>query len=137
MSHDRSRCRAVPWRQFSNRVSLGRAKADSPSPRNGSQHPVLEVGFGAIPRKLQTRGGEWQDQVNMTVFCIDEAERGFGGCDTGIVQESAIKNRRESRSGMKPRKNYANGFRPGTTTSLKSSARANDCYLRNGRTFSW
>jgi len=29
------------------------AKADSPSPRNGSQHPVLEIGVGALPRAVQ------------------------------------------------------------------------------------
>ena len=32
------------WRQSTNRVSLGRAKADSPSPRDGPQHPVPQIG---------------------------------------------------------------------------------------------
>jgi len=38
-----------PWRQPSDRVSLGRAKADSPSPRDGSKHPVSEIGSRTIP----------------------------------------------------------------------------------------
>src|SRR5580700_4587955 len=33
-------------------------KADSPSPRDGPQHPVLEIGVGALPRSIQTGGGE-------------------------------------------------------------------------------
>src|SRR6478609_669531 len=33
-------------------------KADSPSPRDGPQHPILEIGVGALPRAVQTGGGE-------------------------------------------------------------------------------
>jgi hypothetical protein len=32
--------------------------ADSPVPRDGSQHPVLEIGVGFLPRAVQTGGGE-------------------------------------------------------------------------------
>ena len=39
-----------------------------PSSRNRAQHPVSEVGVGALPRSIQTRGGEWQDPASMTVL---------------------------------------------------------------------
>jgi excisionase family DNA binding protein len=61
-----------------------------PHLRDGSQHSILEIGFGAIPRKFQTRGGEWQDQVNTMEYCIDEVERSFGGCGTTIAGGSSV-----------------------------------------------
>src|ERR1035437_4488541 len=53
-----SRSRCVLGRQYPNGVSLGRAKADSPSPRDGPQHPILEMGFGALPCAVQTGRGK-------------------------------------------------------------------------------
>ena len=63
------------WRERSNGVSLGRAKADSPSPRDGPKHPVPEIGSRALPRNFQTGGGRWQDRVNM-MGCISTRNDG-------------------------------------------------------------
>jgi hypothetical protein len=55
---DREGGRDLSWRQAADGVSLGRAKADSPPPRDGPQHPVFEIGFASLPRAVQRRGGE-------------------------------------------------------------------------------
>lgn len=72
-------------------ISLGRAKADSPSPGDGPKHPIPQVGSGALPRKLQTRSGKWEDGVNMTGASINAPTGPFFGC--GIEIEVANGNR--------------------------------------------
>src|ERR1019366_4781114 len=47
----------LPWRKPPDGVSLGRAKADSPSPCDGPKHPVPRIGSSAFPRAVQTGGG--------------------------------------------------------------------------------
>src|SRR5712691_10003516 len=119
----RSRRRSVPWRQHPNRVSLGRAKADSPSPRNGSEHPISEIGSRNIPRVFQTGDGEWLDRVSMMVCCISEVEPNSGGCGTGNGTAAAGGNLPSPKTGRKLRRNSGNGFKPGTVTYYKSSER--------------
>src|ERR1700730_14904851 len=36
------RCSQISWSESADRVSLGRAEAGSPSPRNGSQHSISQ-----------------------------------------------------------------------------------------------
>src|SRR5271170_5339390 len=83
MSANGPRSRQISWRQPADCVSLGRAKADSPSPRNGSEHPFFQIGSRNIPRILQTGDGEWQDHLNRMELCIAARARPFGGCATG------------------------------------------------------
>jgi hypothetical protein len=58
-------------------------KTDSPLPRNGTKHSVSAIGSRTIPRSIQTRGGEWQDQVSMMGSFIDVPTAGYGGCAIG------------------------------------------------------
>src|SRR6202044_595491 len=67
------------WSERANCVSLGRAEADSPSPRNGSQYPVPQIGSRNIPRVLQTGDGECLDHACTTVLSFGEGKAGSGG----------------------------------------------------------
>ena len=51
---------------------VGSSVSRFPSPGNGSQHPVFEIGFGLVPRVVQTGDGEWLDNDNTTVSCIGD-----------------------------------------------------------------
>ncbi len=85
-----SRSRCVLGRQRPNSVSLGRAKADSPSPRDGPQHPIPEIGSGALPRNIQAGGGNWQDRVNtMAPYTHAKMARSYGwSIETGAESVS-------------------------------------------------
>jgi hypothetical protein len=88
--------------QRPNGVSLGRAKADSPSPRDGPKHPVSEIGSRALPRNIQTGGGNWQDRVNtMAPYTRAKTARSYGwSIETGT--ESVSGNQRTRKIGRRP-----------------------------------
>ena len=46
----------VSWRESANRVCLGGAAADFPSPRDGSEHPVFAIGLGGLSHHVSTVG---------------------------------------------------------------------------------
>jgi hypothetical protein len=104
-----------------DRISLGRAKADSPSPRNGSEPPVSQVGYRNIPRFIQTGDGEWLDPSNTMELYIAEWGQTSGGC----VTENGTAHSRESphalQTGVKHIRNSGTGFRPGMEISFKLS----------------
>ena len=50
-----------------------------PHPRNGSEHPVPQIGSRDIPRFLQTGDGECLDRESTTVSFIGGMARRFGG----------------------------------------------------------
>src|SRR5467141_4600790 len=79
MSSNGQRSGQISWRQPTDGISLGRAKADSPSPRNGSQYPVSQIGSRNIPRVLQTGDGECLDRVSTMVSFTEEGRRCSGG----------------------------------------------------------
>ena len=127
----------LPWREPPNGVSLGGAKADSPPPRDGSQYPVFEIGFGAIPRAVQTRGGEWQDRVSMMAWFINETTATSGGCATGTRTGSRRLESTNTTDWDEAQRQLRERLSPETTTPLRSSARENNSRSTNGRTFSW
>jgi len=113
--------------QRPNSVSLGRAKADSPSPRDGPKHPVLEIGSRALPRNIQAGGGNCQDRVN-TIAPHTRARmaRPYGwSIETGT--EGLSGNQRTRKTGRRPSGNCGVASRPGTTRSSISSAEETTC----------
>src|SRR5262249_40235299 len=106
----------LSWRESSDCVSLGRAKADSPSPRNGSKYPVPQIGPRNIPRVVQTGDGECLEQENTTASFIRARAAAFGGFATGIAVARLIANQPTPRTGRKPKGNCVSGFRLETAT---------------------
>src|SRR5208337_939627 len=109
-----SRRGEVPRRQPANGVSLGRAKADSPSPRDGPQHSIPEIGFGALPRAIQTGGGKWQDLENTTEVFFERRNRNSGGWIIAIARASARGNQPIPMTGRRLRSAFARGCNPAT-----------------------
>ena len=130
----RSRC--VLGRQRPNSVSLGRAKADSPSPRDGPKYPIPQIGSGALPRNIQAGGGNWRDRVNtMAPYTRAKMARSYGwSIETGA--ESVSGNQRSQKTGRRRSGNCGNDSKPGTTRSSMSSGKENIYSSRIGRTFS-
>jgi len=65
----------------------GRAKADSPSPRNGSKYPVPQIGSRNIPRVLRTGDGECLEHASTKVLFIDGLAPKSGGFAIGIARD--------------------------------------------------
>src|SRR6267142_945572 len=86
MSSNGQRSGQISWRQPTDGISLGRAKADSPSPRNGSQYPVSQIGSRNIPRVLQTGDGECLEHASTTELFINGLAPQSGGFAIGIVR---------------------------------------------------
>jgi hypothetical protein len=95
---------------------LGGAKADSPSPRYGPKHPVLEIGSRVLPRVVQTGDGECLGDEITTVVCTEERRRKSGGYTIAIGTESVEANPLELKTGRKPKRDYENGSMPEITT---------------------
>ena len=125
----------VPWRKLLDGVSLGRAKADSPSPRDGPEHSVLEIGSPAFSRAVSPRGGECHDRVNMTVFCIDGRRVRYGGCATATKADSDGLNQRGASNGRMRIESSASASPLATRMSLRSFERVNSSRSENGRIF--
>jgi len=113
---DRQGGRQIPWSEPSDCVSLGRTKADSPSPRNGSEYPVSQVGSRAIPRVLQTGDGECLNHGNTMGLSIHARTARFCGCAIGIATVSPVENPPVPRTGGKPIECFERGFKPGMAT---------------------
>src|SRR5260370_17913874 len=109
----------ISWRQPANCVSLGRAQADSPSPRNGSKHPLSENGSRNIPRFFQTGDGECLDRENMMVLCIEERRRRSGGFAIATEAERDAGNPHSRKTGRKLNGCLGNSFQPKITNTLK------------------
>src|SRR5437660_4992483 len=113
---DRQGGRQIPWSKPSDCVSLGRTKADSPSPRNGSEYPVSQVGSRTIPRVLQTGDGECLNHGNTMGLFIDARTARFYGCAIGTATVSPVGNLPVPRTGGKPIECFERGFKPGMAT---------------------
>ena len=111
---------------------MGGAKADTPSPRNESEHPFPTIGSRAVSRNVQTRGGRWQDPGNMMALSTKEAVQKFSGCAFRIETESASENQPFTQEWQE-----ANGRPSATTKCSISFATASNWSLENGWTFSW
>src|SRR5229473_7118740 len=114
---DRQGGRQIPWREPSDCVSLGCTKADSPSPRNGSEHPVPQVGSRAIPRVLQTGDGECLNHGSMMGLSTLARMARSGGFDIGTETGNPVESPAILRTGMRPTGNFEKGFKPGMATS--------------------
>jgi hypothetical protein len=119
-SVDRQRSCQISWSESANCVSLGGAKADSPSPRNGSQHPVSQNGSRNIPRVLQTGDGECLGHESTMVWFIGGLAPKSGGFDIGTVGVSPGENRARPLIGRKQTRSSEKDFRRETTIYLKS-----------------
>src|SRR5713101_4699709 len=106
----------ISWCESSNCVSLGCTKADSPSPRNGSEHPVPQVGSRAIPRVLQTGDGECLNHGSMMGLSTLARMARSGGFDIGAETGNPVESPAILRTGMRPTGNFEKGFKPGMAT---------------------
>src|SRR5260370_39548767 len=116
---DRQGGRQIPWSEPSDCVSLGRTKADSPSPRNGSEYPVSQVGSRAIPRVLQTGDGECLNHGNTMGLSIHARTARFCGCAIGIATWSPVEKPPVPRTGGDAIQWLQRGLKPGVATLLK------------------
>ena|SRR5712672_2202077 len=106
----------ISWCEFADRVSFGRAKADSPSPCNRPKYPISEIGSRNIPRVMQTGDGECLDCESTTVPLIGGRTHRSGG--SGIATEGVYgaPNLPSRKTVRKLKQFCGNGFMPEMTT---------------------
>src|SRR6266478_3988169 len=134
---DGARSCQFSWSEPADRVSLGRAEADSPSPRNGSKHPVSQIGSRNIPRIIQTGDGECLEHVNTTEWFIGGLAPKSGGFAIGIARALPEESQARPPIGRKQIGDSEKDFRRGMKISLKSYERAKPWLSGNGRISSW
>src|SRR6202041_665762 len=114
----------ISWRESSNCVSLGRAKADSPSPRHGSEHPFSSIGSRNISRVLQTGDGECLEHESTTAWFTGGLAHISGGFAIGIEEELPGESPARPQIGKKQIRNSGKDFWRETRISWKSYERA-------------